>query len=232
MATKEQIIADRTFATERYILSTMPVLYLPLWKLDGGSFISSDGHGHTATVTGATKVFEGRDFLDDTPDFIELPASSTQLNFTTGAFSIIMTAKLDALAGIVELFCRGAFNTDGWRFAVSAAGALFLATNQTPAANQSTDSADGTITTATWYTLGASRDGAAVKMYIDGADATDTAPGHGNPTTSARKSYIGVYDDESSNPLDGIIGEVIVYNRALSTAEHADVHRRLKWMVQ
>ncbi|KKL80876.1 hypothetical protein LCGC14_2000330 [marine sediment metagenome] len=36
LATKERIIADRQFATERYILSTMPVLYLPLHRLDSG----------------------------------------------------------------------------------------------------------------------------------------------------------------------------------------------------
>ena len=66
MATKEQIIAQRSISTERYILSTMPVLYLPLGKTDSGksgdSFISSDGHGHTCTATSTPWTLRGRDF--------------------------------------------------------------------------------------------------------------------------------------------------------------------------
>jgi len=219
MATKEQVIAQRTIATERYILLTMPVLYLPLYRLDGASFTSADGHGHTCTVTSATWGMQGRNFNSATPDYIEIPATSTQFNFTSGDFSIIMAVKLDSLAAIVELFCRGAFQVDGWRFAINAAGGLFLTTNQTPAANQDTSSSNGDIVATNWHTVGATRAGAAVKLYKNGVDVTSATNTHVNPTTCARTAKIGVYDDKVSNPLDGIIGEVCIYNRALTPIE-------------
>ncbi len=85
-ATKEQIIANRTFATERYILSTMPVLYLPLWKTDSGesgdSFISSDGHGHLCTVTGALWTPNGRVF-DGADDVVDCGALSSPTDAVT-----------------------------------------------------------------------------------------------------------------------------------------------------
>lgn len=74
-ATKERIIADRQFATERYILSTLPVLYLPLYRLDGASFLSADGIGHLCSVTGALWTPQGR-YLDGSDDKIVVSLSS------------------------------------------------------------------------------------------------------------------------------------------------------------
>ena len=80
LATKERIIADRQFATERYILSTLPSLYLPLHRLDsgdsGGKFISADGHGRVCTVTGALISQGGRTF-DGSDDKIIIPSADT-----------------------------------------------------------------------------------------------------------------------------------------------------------
>src|SRR3990167_5915362 len=52
------------------------VLYLPLWKKDGSSFMSDDAYGHLATVTGATWGSQGRTF-DGVDDLIEANTVTT-----------------------------------------------------------------------------------------------------------------------------------------------------------
>ena len=100
MATKEEIIAQKTIATERYILSTMPVLYLPLWKLDGSSFTSADGHGHTCTVTGATWGSQGRIFAGGTDGIV----SNTKL-FTAYPFTLSGWIKATSRADDASVLC-------------------------------------------------------------------------------------------------------------------------------
>ncbi len=104
-------------------------------------------------------------------------------------------------------------------FNINPAGILELYTFQA-AAFQFTLSVAGEVLVDTWYTLGMSRNGADVLLYKDGIDITDTAATHTNPLTSARKGLLGIRDDEASSPFDGEIEFLMVYNRALSTAEH------------
>lgn len=57
---------NKELETERYILSTMPSLYVPLWKHDGAAVHSDDSGGQTCTITGAVtcakgKIFDGGD---------------------------------------------------------------------------------------------------------------------------------------------------------------------------
>ena len=77
------------------------VLYLPLWKRDGASFMSDDKHGHLATVTGALWTPRGRSF-DGTDDKIALPNNA--FNWMTGAFTIEVWFNLTTLTGAHFLF--------------------------------------------------------------------------------------------------------------------------------
>ena len=58
----------------RRVPAGYPVLWLPLWKLDGAQFTSKDAYGRLVTVTGAPWGPQGRPFdgVDDKfsiPDF-------------------------------------------------------------------------------------------------------------------------------------------------------------------
>ena len=205
------------------------VLYLPLWALKDSAYKSVDAYKTTVTVTGATNIWlpNGRNFTSGTPDYIEL-ASESMMNFVAGDFSIIMRLKFDVKDIHQYLFVRGLLNTDGYVLYSDATNFIALATSQTAVAQYSYTVAD-TITTATWYTIGVSRAGTSVKIYLDGADATNTSGSHTNPVTASRTVKIGIYDDKASDPFDGTIQDLFVYNRALAVSEHLDTHNRLKW---
>lgn len=76
------------------------MLYLPLYELDGASFMSRDKHGHLATVTGALWRPQGR-WCDGIDDLITIPEHAL-LNFGTGNFTLVFWYK-----------CQGTFGTYG-----------------------------------------------------------------------------------------------------------------------
>src|SRR3990167_3354567 len=83
LATKERITAHRLFATRRYILSTLPVLYISGRRDFQGTnqFLSDDGYGHLATVTGALWTPQGYSFDGD--DHIDIAVNSTLQNLNS-----------------------------------------------------------------------------------------------------------------------------------------------------
>lgn len=205
------------------------VLYLPLWALKGSAFKSVDAYKHTATVTTATWQPNGRNFVAATPDYIELAAESV-MNFTSGDFSIVVRIKIDDLTNNPVVCCRGLFNTDGYYLQAFSNGRVHCLTNQ-GAAQQSSGSSLLSVAINNSYTLGASRVGASIKIFINGVDDTNIVGAHTNPATSARTMKIGTYDNKVTSPFDGIIQNVLVYNRSLSAGEHLDIHNRLSWRV-
>jgi hypothetical protein len=95
-------------------------------------------------------------------------------------------------------------------------------------ANQSTSSTAGDIATATWYTVGVSRSGAAIKLYKNGVDVTVTAQTHINPVTSARTAVIGAYNDKTGYFLDGKMEFLRIFGGiSLSASEHLAYHNAL-----
>jgi len=69
----------------------------------------------------------------------------------------------------------------------------------------------------TWYHIVATYDGANMKLYVDGKLIGQQAQ-TGNLAQTAWDLLIGIRRD-NSNPFDGIIDEVRIYNRALSVEE-------------
>ena len=55
-----------------FIVDPSLVLYLPLYKKDGSSFVSGEGYGHLGTVSGALWRPNGR-YFDGVDDKINLP---------------------------------------------------------------------------------------------------------------------------------------------------------------
>ena len=75
-----------------FIFDPSLVLYLPLHKLDGASFMSKDAHGHLGTVTGALWMPRGRRF-DGLDDYIDTHLS-TDLS-GSGDFTAEMWVEAD-----------------------------------------------------------------------------------------------------------------------------------------
>ena len=205
------------------------VFYADLAKHDGAAFMSDDAYGHLCTVTTATWTLDGRDFNSASPDYIEIPASSTQLNFTSGDFSMVARINIDDLTALRWVFTRGITGVDGWAFFVRNTGTIEFRTNQTAGgAFQTTTSTAGDITTGSWFTIGFSRSGAVAKVYKNGVDVTNVSGTHVNPLTSARTAKIGIDDDKLASPYDGKMEYLMVYNRALSELEHMNIYQATK----
>ncbi len=166
------------------------------------------------------------DFNPDNPDYVEIPASHTQLNFTSEDFSLVARVKVDDLTTIRYLFTRGLINTDGWFTYILSNGQVSVFTNQAAAFQVSRSSA-GAIVTGVWYTVGFSRAGASVRIYVDGVDDTDTVGVHIDPLTNARAAKIGVHDDLTQWPLDGKIAYLEIVKYALSAGQHLKKHIEL-----
>lgn len=172
----------------------------------------------------AKRPFNGLDFNPATPSHVVIPAAHTQLNFIAEPYSIIMRVMLDSVVLPVWFYMRGLSGLEGYDFWVQAGGQLHSSTHQ-GGVSQHTASAPGALAAATRYTLGTSRNGASVRLFINGVDSTAAPVVHINPVTCARSAKIGIYDDLVSWPFDGRIEFLYVWGRrALSETEHKAVH--------
>lgn len=203
------------------------VLYLPLWAggLGGTVFDSIGPLRHASTVVGTVKVSDGR-YFDGTDDYITIPAAFTQLDFTTGNFTIIVRVNPDDLTGGITPFQRGEHQVGGYLFHLSALGKPVIYMSQA-AAMQDISGNDGNVVIDAWQTVGVSRSGVTGWMCVNGIDVTTGVPAVLSPTSSAEDACIGVRCDLVTQPFVGEIDTVLIYNRALSVAEHLYIHNSL-----
>ncbi len=169
-------------------------------------------------------------YFDGFDDWINCGNNSV-LNFTSGAFTIIVIAETNDKTANMRFFNRGAINVDGYELWLDNDVVKFRTAQGTPASQ--TTEADNVITTNnTWYHIAVTRSGATGTIYSAGVDVTSTPGVHVNPTTSAKNAYIGVYTNEIEGFWIGTIGEVYIYDRALSAAELLYHKSKTLWRYQ
>uniref|UniRef100_A0A6H1ZR47 Putative lectin/glucanase superfamily protein n=1 Tax=viral metagenome TaxID=1070528 RepID=A0A6H1ZR47_9ZZZZ len=160
--------------------------------------------------------------------YVEIPAAKTQLNFTSEKFSMIARIRIDDLTTWRRIFNRGLAGADGYQWYIHSTGRNYFRTS-TALGDTDSCSAAGSILINTRYTVGVSRNGASVRVYINGVDSTTTAGVHPDPTTCARSAKIGIYDDLVSTPFDGKMEFLRSFGGvALSASEHLAWHNALK----
>ena len=214
----------------RNVLRRVPndsVLYLP--GLDYGNWHTGtvkdySGLGNDGAITGATtKVLpSGLAYLDYAPtnQFVNC-GNDSSLNHTTGNFAFIMWVNLTSVATTPSLFTRGVHLADGYLCFVDTNKALFFISEQSGAA-QSTQSANNTMSLATWQRVVFSRSGTTVTQIVNDAEVSYAAqPAITDPLTSARDFYIGILDDETSSDINGGIALFRGLNTTVSVAQAA-----------
>ena len=180
--------------------------------------MSKEAYGYLCAVTGALWTPRGRDF-DGVDDYINC-GHPLNLNFTSEDFSIEAWIKPDSLASNPNIFAKGSAVTEGYFFLLMSDGSGYLCTNQSESWQLSYFPI-GCISTNFWQYVVATRSRAVVKIYKDGIDVT-TSPGtHIDPASApTRDAVIGIHPGKAQMELfDGLIGEVRVYNRALTPLE-------------
>jgi hypothetical protein len=212
-----------------FIFDPSLVLYLPLHERDGSSFMSKDAYGHTGTVTGALWRPDGR-YFDGIDDYIncgdlDLPGNDV----TIMAWIYVNTAPApgdyDGIVHIVDTGMHLRGTAAGIKFVFHRPGVVLL------------DGTEDLVKTSTWHHVAASHphgnfSTANTLLYVDGVNDTGTAlSGSGGADYSSGDTYIG-WNDDNNEFFDGIIGEVLIYNRILTPAEIQNNYLATKWRYQ
>lgn len=190
---------------------------------------------HTSTLVG-TPTWQDLDndltyldFVSGNPDYIRgLQAATTDLDFTSGAFSLLAWIRPDAL-GNRNFFTRGVNVTDGWFMWMDVNGAINVTTNQA-AVSQNTVGGVADAIIGTWTLIGCTRSGASVRTFSNGLDTTETPATHINPLTANRNLYIGVNDLAGAAWYDGDMWRPRIVGRQMSAAEMLTVFERERFL--
>jgi len=215
-----------------FIFDPSLVLYLPLYQLDGASFVSKDAHGHLCSVTGALWRPDGR-YFDGTDDKIVANTVATNGVFG-GAFTVISWAKI------------GVGGTDGAVIGVDINGVMATyvamgvgvwADNKFRARVQQSGVNNNMVASASTYT--GDTDWHFLAMMVDAngkinhfiVDTTD----EGSDTTFAldlsglAQFDIGNSEQASFDFWSGDIGEILVYRGEKGLIEVENIRRATKW---
>lgn len=231
------------YAPHDFIVDSSLVLYLPLYLLKGSKFKSVDRYGHTCTVTEALWQPDGR-YFDGTNDDISVP-DHTSLQMTDGLTVEMWVRSTDgySVAGeeyVIFIDKQATPANTGWRFYwyyLDPGAVRFATINTTQAAWQiayyETDMAAGT-----WYHIVATLyvpdpsggEPRYRKVYVDTVKGTD------QDSTDALEASTATLHIGNSRGVGqwhkGDIGEVRIYNRALSATEIAHNYKATAWRYQ
>lgn len=171
----------------------------------------------------AKRHIGGLDFVAATPSYVEIPASFTQLNFTSEDFSIIVRYKPDNITFFHYFLERSLYPGGGYYFRGNNIARLEFYTYQGDVSQ--TSCTTPVFVNGEWATYGFSRTGASVRLYKNGVDVTNVAGDHIDPASVDTDAMIGISRNKVSYPLDGKMEFHYIYrNRALSELEHKAIY--------
>ena len=214
------------------------VLYVPLWKRDGSTFMSEDRYGHLATVTGALWRPDGR-WFDGVDDRVSI-ADHSALNFGTSSFSIeFWYQRQAAFSGNTYPSLFGKKLT---HFEIAGGGWLITRANDTALhllirGNSALGYGAILFPLDTWqhsvWVVSRVDDQITVTCYTNGEQySTPTTETDAGSVDNTRPLAIYRCDPNySASQLTtaGILGEVRLYNRVLSLAEIQHNYQITKW---
>ena len=220
---------NKTEILEKHVLDPSLKLWLPLAHMEGpagaASLRSHDAYGLSLTPTGAFWTPDGWYFDGVDDEITGLEAVTSHLDFTTEDYSVVARIRYNDNSATQHIVSRFQWNQSGWALWLGASQQVQVYTFQAGVNQQSLTPA-GTLAHGGVYTIGFSRQGASIRVYVDGVDVTVTAASHVDNVTANRKLGIGHNGYAASVHL-GLMKAVAIWQRWLSPAQHADMHHRL-----
>ena len=204
------------------------ILNLPLFLLDGKSIMSKDHYGHIGTVTGALWTSQGR-YFDGVDDYIS--AGNNAIFQLVTALTLELWVKPGAVSG----YLCGMPYTTSWSNPYNAYQVYYDNTNTR--LNFNTNS-NGTITGAAssapanaWYHVVYVHrsSGTSWEAYVNTVSYGTSAGGDPSYSGLPKFSIMTRNADSKGEYGQGIIGEVRVYNRALTLDEILRNYQMSKW---
>ncbi|MFH1650890.1 MAG: LamG domain-containing protein [Chloroflexota bacterium] len=202
------------------IFDSSLVLYLPLYNLDGASFMSRDAYGHRCTVTGAVWRLNGCRF-DETDDRITVGAAGDAELAGLTDTTILVWACPSSLASenksIISKNNRA--GEDRYNLLIQTTGApqFFYENNNNVV---SVTGSAGVVTVNSWYFFSCRFGNGGVKLETNLGDQVTNADTNvmRSEDGTAKPLYIG-RDYNNDFEFGGVVGEVFIYNRCLTNGE-------------
>src|SRR5574337_456611 len=198
------------------------------WRLSNQAYTDGSGNGYTLTSAGTPAAATGH--AGDTNGAVNLDASSKYLYITdasaanldiTGSVSLSAWIKLNAVGGGLFHMIVSKFSTAGnysYDFHVDSNGNLKARLSNDWTAITSVI-ATTVLSTSTWYHVAFVYDGTDMRLYLNGSlDCTPVSYSSGIYNGTA-DFCIGIASDKTSHRINGIVDDVAVWNRALSSTE-------------
>ncbi len=226
------VAIQKRIGQDNFIYDPSLVLYLPLWKRDGASFMSDDAYGHLCTVTGASWTPSGRS-SNGVSDKIEM-SDHASLNLTT-AITVEVWVSPDATNpasyGRYLGKTNAANNLNSYAIGMEVADETNVRWDLTGLSVL--NSGTGKVIPSVFnHIVGTYKNSGANNniIYIKGvnvASATETA------SITTKDGVLRLYNGAGTTQWwKGIIGEVRIYNRALSPLEVQQNYLATKWRYQ
>ena len=203
------------------------VLYLPLYQLDGASFMSRDACGHLCAVTGALWTPQGR-YFDGVDDYINA-LHHASLDCT--AITVEVWTKISGYPATdwTDFVCKGDYK--GWGIRVLSSGELWATFGGTP--NNKACRISLTSSLDTWYHLAATDVvNGNIVPYLNGTMGTPVAMTTDTQFNSIHPVDIGTGKIVAVPYFKGLVGEVRIYSRALTPLEIQRNYLATKWRYQ
>jgi len=167
------------------------------------------------------------DFNSAHPDYLQCSAATTaDLDFTSGAFSVSMWIKQHAsVASTRYLINRGdGAGAHGWCI-TTYNNYLYWGTPGSVEIRST-----GAFSINVWSLIIVTKSGTLGKSFVNGIELSYILQGALNPTTDTEKLLIGIFNDEATGAWDGEIWNPRIWNRALSPEEIYYMFQRERWM--
>ena len=200
------------------------VLYLPLYERDGGSLVSRDAYGHLSSVSGALWRPYGR-YFDKTDDRVDC-GNQSALAITKG-ITLEAWFRTNDYFGTVDLLGKGVGQYN-LRFSYQGNGIFSLGlviggTQRWPINFNGQPYCDDV-----WHHIVGTYGNDISRLFLDGELKKEDSSYPGDLTTNSSHFYLGTASG-SSAWFGGNIGEVRVYNRALTPPEVQRNYLVTKW---
>ena len=206
-------------------------LYLPLWKLDGASFMSQDAYGHLCTVTGALWRLDGRIF-NGVNDVITVPHHAA-LNFGwADSFSFWFWIKTNQASGDYKNVLGKGTGSPSYNALIhNGYPSMYLGNWATAARCWS--QASTLVNDNVWHFVLMTYDGTKVVAgqlyYVDGTASATSAIVDTLDADIANTQSLTIGSGSGFDALAATIPEIGINSRGLTALEGQNIYLATKW---